>query len=165
MDLKRIFRHLITPGWLVYRSFPRQVLSRIEEAIRESEKSHDGELRFAIEAGLPAVALLRDITPRQRAREVFGQLAVWDTEHNSGVLIYLQLVDHNIEILADRGISAKVEQAIWDGICHRMEAAFRSGAFETGTLEGISEITTLLARHFPPDGANPNELPDRPVVL
>jgi len=165
VDLARIFRHLLTPGWLVYRSFPRPILSRIEEAIRESEKSHDAELRFAIEAGLPAVALVKGITPRQRAREVFGQLAVWDTEHNSGVLIYLQLVDHNIEILADRGISAKVEQATWEEICRRMESAFRSGAFEAGTLQGIRDITALLARHFPPHGAKPNELPDRPVVL
>ena len=165
MDFQRMLRHLLTPGWLVYRSFPRPVLARIEEAIRESERSHDGELRFAVEAGLPAVALVRGITPRQRAREVFGQLAVWDTEHNSGVLIYLQLVDRNIEILADRGISAKVEQATWDDICRRMEEAFRNGAFEAGTLQGIAEVTRLLAMHFPPAGANPNELPDRPVVL
>ena len=165
MDLRRLFRHLLTPGWLVYRSFPRPVLLRIEEAIRESEKAHDGELRFAIEAGLPAVSLLKGITPRQRAREVFGQLAVWDTEHNSGVLIYLQLVDRDIEILADRGIAAKVEQDTWEGICRRMETAFRAGEFEAGTLRGIAEITALLARHFPPGGANPNELPDQPVVL
>ena len=165
MGLTRTFRHLLTPGWLVYRSFPRSVLARIEEAIRESERAHDGELRFAIEAGLPAAALMKGVTPRQRAREVFGQLAVWDTEHNSGVLIYLQLVDHSIEILADRGIAAKVDQPVWDAICHRMEDAFRAGAFEAGTLQGINEITALLAVHFPPGSSNPNELPDRPVVL
>ena len=165
MDLARIFRHLVTPGWLVHRSFPRPVLARIERAIRESEQSHDGELRLAIEAGLPAVVLMRGITPRQRAREVFGQLAVWDTEHNSGVLIYLQLVDHSIEILADRGIAAKVDQATWDTICRRMEEAFRAGSFEAGTLRGITEITALLAAHFPAGGSNPNELPDRPVLL
>jgi uncharacterized membrane protein len=165
MSLTRIFRHLLTPGWLVYRSFPRPVLARIEQAIRQSERSHDGELRFAIEAGLPAVALTKGVTPRQRAREVFGQLAVWDTEHNSGVLIYLQLVDHSIEILADRGIAAKVDQAAWDAICRRMEHAFRARSFEAGTLEGIREITALLALHFPPGSSNPNELPDQPVVL
>ena len=165
MELKRIFRHLLTPGWFARRAFTRPVLLRIEAAIRESEKSHDGELRFAIEAGQHLAPLLAGITPRQRAREVFGQLHVWDTEHNSGVLIYLQLVDRRIEILADRGINAKVEQATWDGICRRMESAYRAGAFEAGTVEGISEITQLLARHFPPGDVNENELPDRPVVL
>jgi TLP18.3/Psb32/MOLO-1 phosphatase superfamily protein len=165
MDWKRVLRHLLTPHWVVHRSFPRRTLMRIEGAIRESEQSHNGELRFAIEAGLPVIALVRGITPRQRGRQVFGQLGVWDTEHNSGVLIYLQLVDRSIEILADRGITAKVEQATWDGICRRMETAFRGGAFEAGTLQGIAEITTLLAGHFPREGAKPNELPDQPVVL
>ena len=165
MDLKRIFRHLFTPDWVVHRSFPRPVMLRIEQAISESERTHNGELRFAVEASLPLAPLLEGITPRQRAREVFGQLGVWDTASNSGVLIYLQLVDRDIEILADRGISAKVDQATWDGICHRMETAFREGRFESGTVEGIREITALLARHFPPGAANANELPDRPVVL
>jgi uncharacterized membrane protein len=165
MSLKRVLRHFFVPDWVAYRSFPRPVLARIEQAIRESEKSHGGELRFVLEASLPALPLLQGITPRQRAREVFGRFDVWDTELNSGVLIYLQLVDRDIEILADRGISAKVDQATWDAICHRMETAFRAGQFETGTLEGIREITALLATHFPPGGADANELPDQPVVL
>ena len=141
------------------------MLERIEEAIRESERSHDGELRFAVGGG-PArrCRSLRGLTPRERAREVFAQLAVWDTEDNSGVLIYLQLVDRDIEIVADRGISAKVEQATWDAICRRMEEAFRAGPSRRARCRA-SRRSPLLARHFPPAGANPNELPDRPVVL
>ncbi|MBI1965019.1 MAG: TPM domain-containing protein [Betaproteobacteria bacterium] len=165
MSAKRILKHLLTPDWSVRRTLPRAALKRIEEAIRASEKSHDGELRFAVEAGLDFLPLLKGITPRQRARQVFGQLNVWDTEHNSGVLIYLQLVDRDIEIVADRGIGAKVQQAAWDAVCRRMEEAFRAGRFEQGALDGIQEITTLLARHFPARGDNPDELPDRPVVL
>ena len=165
MSTKRILKHLLTPHWVVHRTFPRPALRRIEQAIRESEKTHDGELRFAVEAGLHLVPLLKGMTPRQRARQVFGQLGVWDTEHNSGVLIYLQLVDRRIEIVADRGISAKVEQAAWDAVCRRMEDAFRAGRFEQGVLDGVREITMLLARHFPARGDNPDELPDRPVVM
>ena len=86
---------------------------------------------------------------------MFAQLRVWDTEHNSGVLIYLLLVDRDIEIVADRGISAKVDAGEWDDICRRMEAAFRDGAFEAGALQGIAEITALLARHFPPRRRQP----------
>ena len=77
----------------------------------------------------------------------------------------VQLVDRTIEIVADRGINAKVDQASWDGICRRMEAAFRQRQFEQGALAAIDEVTALLARHFPPAGINPNELPDKPVVL
>ena len=163
--MKRVLKHLFAPHWIRYRAFPRAALKRIETAIRESEKSHAAELRFAVEAGLHLVPLLRGVTPRQRAHQVFAELNVWDTEHNSGVLIYVQLMDRRIEILADRGISAKVEQEAWDAICRRMEAAFRDGRFERGVLEGIREITALLGRHFPPRGVNPNELTDKPAVL
>jgi uncharacterized membrane protein len=163
--MKRILKHLFAPHWIMYRAFPRAALKRIETAIRESEKSHAGELRFAVEAGLHLVPLLRGVTPRQRARQVFAELNVWDTEHNSGVLVYVQLMDRRIEILADRGISAKVEQAAWDAVCRRMEVAFQARRFEQGVLEGIREVTALLGRHFPARGVNPNELPDQPVVL
>jgi len=156
---------LFAPDWLVYRAFPRMALKRMETAIRESEALHGGELRIAVEAGLDFLPLLRGITPRQRALEVFSMLRVWDTGHNSGVLIYLQVGDRNIEIVADRGISAKVEQATWDAICRRMEEAFRGGRFERGVLDGVREITALLVRHFPARGANPDELPDKPAVL
>ena len=165
MSAKRILKHLFAPQWIIHRAFPRATLKRIETAIRESETSHDGELRFAVDAGLDLLPLLKGMTPRHRAREVFSQLRVWDTEGNSGVLIYLQLVDRRIEIVADRGISAKVKQHEWDAIRRRMEEAFSARRFEGGVLQGIREITALLARHFPPRGANPDELPDRPVVL
>ena len=165
MSAKRILKHLFTPHWIVYRTFPRAALKRIGQAIRESEKTHNGELRFAVEAGLDLAPLLKGLTPRQRALQVFAQLNVWDTEHNSGVLLYLQLVDRDIEIVADRGIGAKVQQAAWDSVCRRMEEAFRAGRFEAGVLQGIREITALLAQHYPARPSNPNELPDQPVVL
>jgi len=165
MNVQRILKHLFTPHWIISRTFPRAVLKRIGDAIAKSEQWHDGELRFAVEAGLHLAPLLKGISPRQRATEVFAQLHVWDTERNSGVLIYLQLVDRRIEIVADRGINAKVPQAQWDAICRRMEKAFRERKFEAGSLDAIREITALLAQHFPPQSENPNELPDKPVVL
>lgn len=165
MSVPRILKHLLTPHWVARRAFPRSALVRIERAIRESEKTHDGELRFAVEAGLHVLPLAKGLGPRERARQVFAQLGVWDTEHNSGVLIYVQLVDRRIEIVADRGVNARVGQEAWDAICRRMEQAFRAGRFEEGALHGIEAITALLARHFPPSGANGDELPDRPVVL
>ncbi|MBP9652800.1 MAG: TPM domain-containing protein [Rhodocyclaceae bacterium] len=165
MNFKRIFRHLFLPHWSIGLAFPKRVLNSIARAVAESEKRHDAELRFAVEAGLTFAALRRGQTARQRAVEVFSQLRVWDTEHNSGVLIYVQLVDRKVEILADRGVSALVPQVEWDAICRRLEQSYRRREFEQGTLAAIDEITTRLARHFPPREANPNELPDRPVIL
>ena len=165
MKLKRIAKHLITPDWVARRAFPRAALARIGEAVRASERRHMGELRFAVEAGLELRALLRGLSARARAEEVFARLRVWDTEHNSGVLIYVQLVDRRIEIVADRGVSARVPQSEWDAICRGMETAFRERRFENGALEAIDRATRLLARHFPSQGENPDELPDKPVVL
>lgn len=165
MKIKRIVKHLVTPHWITRRAFPRRTLKAIEAAIRASENTHDGELRFAVEAGLHPLPLWRGQTARQRAHEVFAGLRVWDTERNSGVLIYVQLVDRSIEIVADRGISTKVPQQQWNAICRRIERAYRGGDFEHGTLAGIHEISGLLAEHFPPGADNPNELPDKPVVL
>ena len=124
-----------------------------------------GELRFAIEGALHLPALLSRVTPRARAEALFGELRVWDTDARSGVLIYVQLVDRRIEIVADRGVAAQVEQGEWDAICRAMEKDFAARNYERGALRAIQEITRLLARHFPAEGVNPNELPDKPTVL
>jgi hypothetical protein len=165
MHLKRIIRHLLAPQWVVTRKFPATTMQAIENAVRASERLHDGELRFAVEGGLNLWLLLNGRTPRARALEMFSRLRVWDTEHNSGVLIYVQVVDRRIEIVADRGINVKVEQRQWDAIARRMEIEFRAQRYEAGAIEGMREITALLAQHFPPTGANPDELPNAPVVL
>jgi uncharacterized membrane protein len=81
------------------------------------------------------------------------------------VLIYLQLVDHDIEIVADRGIARLIAQHEWEAVCRRMEQAFREGRHDAGVVTGIAEVSELLARHFPARGPNADELPDKPAVL
>ncbi len=151
------------PDWLARRPFPPEVLERIGQAIAGSERLHHGEICFAVEGGLPLQAL--SASCRARAEELFGLLKVWDTAENSGVLLYVQLVERDIEIVADRGIAARVAQSEWEEICRAMEEAFRNRRFVEGTMEAIERITTLLARNFPAEGVNPNELPDRPRLL
>jgi hypothetical protein len=165
MSITRFLKHLFIPDWVARRAFPAGSLSKIERAIRASEQKHDGELRFVIEAGLPFRYLLRKKSSRTRAEDLFASLKIWDTEHNSGVLIYVQLVSRHIDIVADRGISRNLEQAEWNKVCGAMEKAFRAGRYEEGALEAIASCTALLARHFPSSGVRRNELPDRPVVL
>ena len=159
----RGLKHLLMPHWLAMRAFRQETLRKLEQAVKASERSHHGEIRFAVEGPLH-LAHLR-ISTRERAKAVFGQLGVWDTAENSGVLIYVQLVDRRIEIVADRGIAARVKQEEWDAVCRAMERAFKGGQFEAGSLEAIRSVTAILARHFPASGANPNELPDKPAVL
>jgi uncharacterized membrane protein len=156
---------LFYPPWLAGRAFPVQVRRRIESAIAESEVRHAGEIRFAVEAALDFMPLLRGMTARERAIEVFTDLRVWDTEQDNGVLIYLLLADRDVEIVADRGLNGRVTAEQWEAICQEMEAMFRRGAFEAGVLRGIGLIGAHLARHYPRPGEDSNELSDRPVLL
>ena len=165
MDMKRIARHLMATGWTVNRAFPGDTLAAIDKAIKASEATHRGEIRFVVEGALDTGPLLRGQTARDRAIDVFSQLRVWDTEGNNGVLIYLLLADRDVEIVADRGIDAKVGPREWERICRKMETAFREADFQGGVVGGIREVTRHLAEHFPPIGDDRNELPDRPVVL
>jgi hypothetical protein len=164
MMLARLVRH-VCADVSVRRAFPSGVLAAIERAVGEQEKRHLGELRFAVEGGLPAGSLATGQDARDRAVEVFARLGVWDTEHNSGVLIYVLLGDRAVEIVADRGILARVGQGTWEDICRGMERHFAAGRFESGALEGIARTGELLARHFPASGDNPNELSDKPTLL
>ncbi|MDD3355082.1 TPM domain-containing protein [Zoogloea sp.] len=165
MNLRRALKHLAMPDWVVKRCFTASVVEGIERAIQASEYLHRGEVRFVIEAGLPLSALLADQTSRARAVELFSVLRVWDTAENSGVLIYVQGFDRQVEIVADRGVAAQVPQRAWEVICRQMEACFRDGRYEAGAVGAIAAVGGLLARHFPAREDNPNELPDRPLVL
>lgn len=165
MDIARIFRHLATPAWRRNQLLPATSLARIEQAISGAERQHRGEIRFAVESALDLTPLLRGISARERAIEVFANLRVWDTEENNGVLIYLLLADHDVEIVADRGIHARVGAAGWEGICATMEAQFRAGNFEQGVLDGIRRVSAFLTQHFPGPDQHGDELPDKPVLL
>jgi uncharacterized membrane protein len=165
MNIKRILRHLVMTHWQVNRAFPRQTLLAIEQAIKASETAHVGEIRFALEGALDGTPLFKGQSARERAIDVFSHLRIWDTEHNNGVLIYLLLADRAVEIVADRGIHAKVGAREWERICRQMETAFKQANYAGGVVSGIQAVTRHLVEHFPAVGDDRNELPDQPVVL
>jgi uncharacterized membrane protein len=165
MEFHRIARHFWIGRPEVRKLFPEASLERITQAIAACEAEHHGEIRFAVEASLDWRHLRQGVTARERAVEVFSQLRVWDTEANNGVLIYLLLADRDVEIIADRGVHAKVGAEGWEAICKSMEAEFRQGRFESGLLQGIQSVSQHLLAHFPRRGSDSNELPDRPVLL
>ena len=164
MQTQRILKHLLTTHGQVTRAFPRSALNAIEKAIKSSETTHAGEIRFVVEGALDGMPLFKGQSPRERALELFAQLRVWNTEHNSGLLIYLLLADRAVEIVADRGIHAKVGAEEWRKVCHQMETAFKHSNYEGGVISGVQAVTQHLVRHFPAND-RPNELPDRPVLL
>ena len=164
--LLRILKH----RWLDERDTARALgagaLQRLQARVHASETAHSGEIRLCVEAGLPLSYLWKNLAARDRAVTMFGKLRVWDTEANNGVLIYLLLAEHAIEIVADRGLAQHVPAAHWQAIVAGMREAFRSGRFEEGLNAAIDAVDAMLAQHFPlaPGAANPNELPNRPYM-
>jgi uncharacterized membrane protein len=165
MGIGRIGKHLIEHRWRVRRIFPPRVLAAIEQAIKTGEATHSGQVRFVVEGALDGAPLFSDQSARERALDIFSQLRIWDTAHNNGVLIYLLLADRDVEIIADRGIDARVGAAGWEEICKAMETDFKAGNFEAGVVRGIEAVSRQLAAHFPRRGGGPNELPDTPVGI
>ncbi len=162
----RWLRHLFLDHLALRRAFPRAVLDAVAADVARQERRHRGELRVVIEGGLPIQALFARRNAREREIELFARLRVWDTEDNAGVLIYLLLADRRVEIVADRGIHARVGETAWETICGAMQQEFAAGRFEAGVLTGLASVSDLLAQHFPARQAdNPNELPDAPVTV
>lgn len=162
--LGRILRHRWFDERDAARALTPAALARLEQQVASSERRHSGEIRLCVEAGLPLSYLWRRASARARAVALFGKLRVWDTELNNGVLIYLLLAEHAIEIVADRGLSRRVPQAHWDGVIAGMREAFRAGRFEEGLQQAVQAVDAMLAAHFPlaEGAANANELPDAP---
>ncbi len=173
MNLIRVVKHLFIETGRVKRVLPPLALERARKAITVAEARHRGEIRFVVEAALPWSYLRRDLSTRARALMMFSKLRVWDTEENIGILLYLNLADRHIEIVADRAIARVVPQAEWDAICREFQALWRQRQYSDGVVACIERLSDRLAQHFPHytaphDGrASPkaNELPDMPVVL
>jgi uncharacterized membrane protein len=165
MSVSRWLRHMFTTRWSTRRHFPPAVRDAIEAAIGECEARHGGEIRFVVETAFDLPELWRRLSTRQRALQLFGQFGVWDTAHNNGVLIYVLMADHAVEIVADRGIATHVPAKEWAAVCHQMEHHYRAGRFKDGSIVGILGVSALLGRHFPGKAPSDNELPNQPVLL
>jgi len=171
--IKTVLRHLWLDESDTRRTIDPDMLERLHQRVSASEARHTGEVRIYVEASLPLSYLwrhLREGVPvhalaRQRATSMFGKLRVWDTQHNNGVLLYLLLAEHAIELVADRGLNAIVQPGEWLAMVQHMGAAFASGHFEDGLTQALSEVSAPLVQHFPAGPTpNSNDLPDIPVL-
>lgn len=164
--MQRVLANLFAGRFRLRGCFHAALLDSMAAEIAAGESTHQGEIRFAVEARLPLAMVLAGHDARARARDVFSQLRVWDTERNTGVLFYVLLAERRIEIVADRGIAEHVAEAEWTAICDRMRDAYARGQWSEGSLAGVAAANSLLLAHFPADGTrNRNELGDRPVLL
>ena len=164
----RLLRHRWAEGQLG-RTVSPALLDQLTQAVAASELRHTGQVRLCIEAGLPASYIWRGACARERAVAMFSKLCVWDTAQNNGVLIYLLLADHAIEIVADRAIACHVPQEVWDAVTAKLGEALRSGRYADGLAQALTDVSALLEQHFPctpttPGQPRPNELPDAPFI-
>lgn len=149
---------------------PYATLARLGAYVAKCESAHSGEIRIYIETALPWADLKQNLSTqdlsRQRAIELFGSQRVWDTAQNNGVLIYMLLAERSIEIIADRGISQRVDPAVWQAMVAHLSERCRGGAIEAGLVETVSDLSALLRQHFPLRAGehNPNELADFPAL-
>lgn len=165
--LTRLLRHRWLDDADARKAIAPVMLERLMLRVGASEKRHGGEIRICVEASLPSGYIWRDATARERAVAMFGKLRVWDTQHNNGVLVYLLLAERAIEIVADRGLNQHVPAAQWAALVQRLSAALREGSFEGGLTQALEEVSALLVEHFPlaAGESNPNELPDKPLLV
>jgi len=163
--LARLFANVFSGWFRVSRWFPADTMKRIRDAIAQGERHHAGELCLAVESRYSPWAVLGGLQPRERAGQLFSLLRVWDTADNSGVLLYLQLAERRVEIVADRGIDARVGAAEWQALCADFARDIAAGPADAAVLACLARINAMLAAHFPAAEDNPRELPDDPVVL
>ena len=163
--LQRQWRHWSASAAKGRRMFPAPALERIGQAITAGEQRHRGELRLIVENSMPSDLIWADVGNRQRALGLFAEYAVWDTADRCGVLIYVNLAEHKVDIVVDRNIGQKIDPSTWQQICSTMTQGFKRGEFEQSTLAAVEQVNALLAQHFPATGTRTNELPDHPVVL
>jgi len=162
---KRAWRHMTTGTRAGKRAFPAATLQAIEQAITQGEQRHRAEVRLIVESGLDVRSAFSNVGNRERARALFAQYGVWDTEENCGVLIYINLAAREVDIVADRHVGRLVADTEWQTICRTMTTGFARGDYHASTLSALEQLNTLLARHYPADGTRPNQLPNDAVIL
>ena len=163
--LRRQWRHWMSGAGKGREMFPQATLGAIAAAITAGEQRHRGEVRLIVEVSLPSEAIWSDMSNRQRALALFAEYGVWDTEDNCGVLVYVNVAEHKVEIVTDRAIGRAIPSAHWQQICRTMTDGFARDEVHDSTLAAIEQVHAALAAHFPASGARANELPDHPIVL
>ena len=163
--LTRLLAHLRTTSAAGHRAFPPATLKAIEQSIAAGETRHRAEVRLIVEPALGAQAVWAGISARERARELFAHYRVWDTEENCGVLVYINLADRKVEIVADRGVGKAVAAREWQTVCRTLTQGFAQGAFHDSVIAALAQLNALLERHYPDDGSAVNQLSNKPIVL
>lgn len=147
------------------RFFNAQDQHAIAEAVTAAEHGHVGEIQVVIEGCLPS-RMAYYVDTHARARQLFAELGVWDTELNSGVLLYLNLCERKVEIVIDRGIKSATTQQVWDEVCAHIVQGLAQQQYRQAVITGVQEIGEILDVFYDRQLIDTqNELGNAPIIL
>ncbi len=149
--LARIIRHVFSFKAYVAHCFPKDQLTRIESQVSASETGHMAEILCIIESSWDLRSLWQGKSVKQRALQWFGQTRLWDTQYNTGVLLYVSFADRRIEIVADRGIAQAVSDEHWQVICDKMSQLFAQKRYIEAVEFSIKAVDQQLQKFVPRD--------------
>jgi uncharacterized membrane protein len=147
------------PRW-TRRLFAADDFDAIARAVSEAEARTSAEIRIHLERRVPRGHRRTPPDTFGRARDVFARLGMHRTALRHGVLIYLALEDRQVAIVGDDGIHVRVGDAYWGGICDLVVERLRQGASRAALVDAVAELGSVLARHFPRQPGDTNELSD-----
>lgn len=160
----RLLKHTFCMPILFNRWLNQDTKKELTAKISQAEKGHNGEIVLVIENHLP-LSQAYHIGCHERAIDVFSHYKVWDTQHNTGILIYLNLCERNLQIIADRGINQKVNPTTWQNLCQETLVYFKKQDMKTGLTVLIDAISQILKTHNPSADTQGNELSDDIIML
>ncbi|HCK31373.1 MAG TPA: hypothetical protein DIT34_05445 [Acinetobacter ursingii] len=147
------------------RLFSKQDKLEITNAVKQAEHGHIGEIQVVIEGHIPCSQAYYQNT-RRRAEQLFAELGVWDTEYNSGILLYLNLCERQVEIVIDRGICALTHETEWQMICQHIVAELKAKNYRQAVVTGVLEIGEILDQFYDKQITDrDDELDNSPIIL
>lgn len=163
-SLQRWLKHFFYVS-SAHRYFSKQDRLDIAETVQQAEKGHVGEIQVVIEGHIPCSQAYNQTT-RLRAQQLFAELGVWDTELNSGVLLYLNLCERKVEIVIDRGLKNATPAETWNDICQHIIGLLVQKKFLNAVTTGVIEIGQVLDQYYVKNEQDShNELPNDPIFL
>ncbi|AMT96148.1 TPM domain-containing protein [Psychrobacter alimentarius] len=164
-SLARWWRQVLFVPLLHSKWLTADARARLTKRVESAEQGHRGEVFLIVENHLP----IQDayyINCRERAIDLFSEYRVWDTEENTGVLVYVNICEHQLEIVADRGISAHVSPTVWHAMCEKAVSGIANKKTEESVAELLDEVGQVLRQYYQlEDNPSGNELSNTVVFL
>jgi putative membrane protein len=100
----------------------------------------------------------------QRALQAFYSNHLSSTQNRTGILLFISLLEHRVEILADSGIHTCVKEGAWNDIIQSLLSQIQNGQLTRGICHAVQECGKILTESFPAQGKRSNQLPNHVLI-